>query len=59
MKRIDLLETDEHLPMGIGCIDSLLNGGLEKGVITEVFGEGGSGKTNFAMHFCRIMHKFR
>ncbi|MHB8361201.1 MAG: DNA repair and recombination protein RadB [Thermoplasmataceae archaeon] len=51
MKRIDLLEKDEHIPMGIGCIDSLLNGGLEKGVITEVFGEGGSGKTNFAMHF--------
>ncbi|MHB1493032.1 MAG: DNA repair and recombination protein RadB [Thermoplasmataceae archaeon] len=51
MKRIDLTQAEEHIPMGIGCIDSLLNGGLEKGVITEVFGEGGSGKTNFAMHF--------
>ena len=51
MKRVDLTQPEVHVPMGVGCIDSLLNGGLERGVITEIFGEGGSGKSNFAMHF--------
>ena len=51
MKRVDLTQPEGHIPMGVGCIDSLLNGGLERGVLTEIFGEGGSGKTNFAMHF--------
>lgn len=30
-------------------LDELLNGGLEAGIITEIYGEGGSGKTNICI----------
>lgn len=42
-KRVERLET------GSKPIDGLLNGGIEKGIITNVFGESGSGKTNFCI----------
>ena len=39
------------LTISTGCmnIDSLLNGGIQKGTITEVFGESASGKTQLAL----------
>ena len=39
----------ERLSTGSGPIDSLLGGGIEKGIITNVFGESGSGKTNLCV----------
>lgn len=39
----------ERLSTGSKPIDGLLNGGIEKGIITNVFGESGSGKTNFCI----------
>ena len=35
----------------IGCkeLDDLLGGGIERGCITEIYGEGGSGKTNLCL----------
>ncbi|MFB6213991.1 MAG: DNA repair and recombination protein RadB [Candidatus Nanohaloarchaea archaeon] len=39
----------ERLSTGSGPIDSLLGGGIEKGLITNVFGESGTGKTNFCV----------
>jgi len=36
---------DEKLPLHCP-LDELLNGGIERGIITEIYGEGGSGKTN-------------
>lgn len=39
----------ERLSTGSDPIDSLLGGGIEKGLITNVFGESGSGKTNFCV----------
>jgi DNA repair protein RadB len=51
MQKIELNENQGRSPIGLGCIDSILNGGLEQGVITELFGEGGSGKTNICMQF--------
>jgi len=30
-------------------IDAMLDGGLEEGIVTELYGEGGSGKTGFAL----------
>ena len=39
----------ERLSTGSDPIDSLLNGGIEKGIITNVFGESGSGKTNLCV----------
>ncbi|HEV2230680.1 MAG TPA: ATPase domain-containing protein, partial [Thermoplasmata archaeon] len=35
----------ERCPTGIGSIDRLLGGGLETDGLTELYGEGGSGKT--------------
>jgi len=39
------------LPLKTGDkgIDKLLDGGLEEGIVTEIYGEGGSGKTSFAL----------
>ena len=34
---------------GVKGLDKLLDGGIEEGVITEVYGDGGSGKTSFAL----------
>ncbi|EQD29068.1 DNA repair and recombination protein RadB [mine drainage metagenome] len=51
MQKIELNESPGRSPVGLGCLDSFLNGGLEHGVITELFGEGGSGKTNICMQF--------
>lgn len=39
----------ERLSTGSELIDSFLKGGLEKGLITNVFGESGSGKTNLCV----------
>ncbi|MFB6199257.1 MAG: DNA repair and recombination protein RadB [Candidatus Nanohaloarchaea archaeon] len=39
----------ERLPTGSPPIDQMLNGGLEKGIITNVFGESGSGKTQLCV----------
>lgn len=36
----------ERLSTGSKPIDSLLKGGIERGIITNIFGESGSGKTN-------------
>ncbi len=51
MQKIELNENQGRTPIGLACLDSILNGGLEHGVITELFGEGGSGKTNICMQF--------
>jgi len=39
----------------LGCLplDDLLNGGIEKQIITEIYGEAGSGKTNFCLQAAR------
>jgi len=37
------------ISIGAGVIDGLLGGGLERGIITTVFGPAGSGKSNIAM----------
>ena len=39
----------EFLALGCASIDKLLGGGLEAGVITNIYGAPGSGKTNFAL----------
>jgi DNA repair protein RadB len=39
----------DRLATGIRSLDALLQGGLERGAITELFGEGGSGKTNLCL----------
>jgi DNA repair protein RadB len=39
----------DRLPTGIASVDRLLGGGLETDSVTEVYGEGGSGKTLFCL----------
>ena len=39
----------KRLPVGCIPLDELLGGGLEYGIITEVYGEGGTGKTNICI----------
>jgi DNA repair protein RadB len=41
--------TDGRTPTGIPSIDRLLGGGLENDCVTEIYGEGGSGKTLFCL----------
>jgi len=39
----------DRLPTGIGTVDTLLGGGLETDAVTELYGEGGSGKSLFCL----------
>jgi DNA repair protein RadB len=41
--------------LSVGCenIDTALNGGIEADIITEIYGEGGSGKTTLCMQLAR------
>jgi DNA repair protein RadB len=45
--------THERLPLGCQAIDELLGGGIECGTITLLYGEGGSGKTNWCLQAAR------
>lgn len=40
-----------RLPTGSEPVDELLGGGVETGALTQVYGEGGSGKTTLAIQF--------
>jgi DNA repair protein RadB len=43
----------KKLPLICKNIDDALNGGIESGIITEIYGEGGSGKTTMCMQLAR------
>lgn len=43
------MQRDEPVPSGCEAIDELLEGGYERGTITQVYGGPGSGKTNLAI----------
>jgi DNA repair protein RadB len=47
----------ERVPIGCQAIDELLGGGVENGIITLLYGEGGSGKTNFCLQAAREVAK--
>ena len=49
MERIDATGEVARIKSGISCLDSVLSGGLEKKIISEIYGEGGSGKTNLSL----------
>src|SRR5579875_1691354 len=51
MEKTDIKTSPPKLASGVECIDAAMGGGLGVGVITEIFGEGGTGKTNLAMIF--------
>lgn len=43
------MTTIDRLPLGCGGIDRLLGGGFEAGIITQLYGESGTGKTNLVL----------
>lgn len=43
----------KRLPVGCESIDELLQGGFEAGIITEIYGEGGSGKSSLCMQLAK------
>ena len=44
-----------RIPLGCSQVDRLLGGGIEKGSVTLVYGEAGSGKTNICLQLARNM----
>lgn len=47
------MEREERLAIGCAPIDGILGGGIEPGVISEFYGEAGSGKTNVCLQLAR------
>ena len=43
------VQKQEKIPCGCRCIDDLLGGGFETGVITQLYGASGTGKTNICI----------
>ncbi|MBN1389828.1 MAG: DNA repair and recombination protein RadB [Candidatus Thermoplasmatota archaeon] len=46
-----------RVPIGCGSIDRILGGGMESSAITQLYGEGGSGKTNVCLQVTRNVVK--
>ncbi|MFO8050464.1 MAG: DNA repair and recombination protein RadB [Thermoplasmatota archaeon] len=42
-----------RVPTGCGSLDRILGGGVESSAITQLYGEGGSGKTNICLQVAR------
>ena len=40
---------DSPIPTGCGPVDDLLDGGFERGTVTQVYGQPAAGKTNLAL----------
>jgi len=47
------IRTVERISTGSSDIDECIGGGIERGVISVMFGEGGSGKTNLCLQLAR------
>ena len=47
----------KRIPTGCSSFDELLGGGLEKGSVTLLYGEAGTGKTNFGLQTAYLMAK--
>ncbi len=45
--------SDMRISTGCSALDNLLGGGIESGIITELFGEGGTGKTNICIQLSK------
>ncbi|MGA1866100.1 MAG: DNA repair and recombination protein RadB [Thermoplasmatota archaeon] len=46
-----------RVPIGCSSLDRILGGGIESSAITQLFGEGGSGKTNICLQVARNVVK--
>ena len=50
---IKIFKMETKVSTGASCFDWLLEGGVEKGVITTIYGPAGSGKTNLCLIFSK------
>lgn len=46
---MNIIQKPEKLPCGCKCIDDLLGGGFERGIVTQIYGASGTGKTNICI----------
>ncbi len=46
---MNIIKKLEKIPCGCGCIDELLSGGFESGIVTQLYGASGTGKTNICI----------
>ena len=45
------------IALGTRALDELLSGGFESGIITEIYGEAGSGKTNICLQLGKVISR--
>ncbi|XP_021717298.1 DNA repair protein XRCC3 homolog [Chenopodium quinoa] len=59
MEQLKLHYNDMNQKCKTGCptIDSLLMGGIPTGVVIEIYGESGSGKTQLCLQLCLVCQK--
>jgi len=43
------IQKQERMPCSCKCIDDLLGGGFERGIVTQIYGASGTGKTNICI----------
>ncbi len=48
-RRSESIKKPERIPCGCKCIDDLLGGGFEEGIVTQLYGASGTGKTNICI----------
>jgi DNA repair protein RadB len=44
-----IIQKQEKIPCECKCIDELLGGGFERGIVTQIYGASGTGKTNICI----------
>jgi len=59
---VTIIQSNHNLKLLSGCtpLDELVGGGFEAGIVTQVYGEAGSGKTNLAIQLsiaCAVQNK--
>lgn len=46
---MNIIKKSERIPCGCRCIDEILGGGFESGIVTQLYGASGTGKTNICI----------
>ncbi|MDP2840878.1 MAG: ATPase domain-containing protein, partial [Candidatus Methanoperedens sp.] len=48
------IQKQERMSCGCKCIDDLLGGGFERGIVTQIYGASGTGKTNICIQLAVV-----
>ncbi len=49
-----IIQKQENIPSGCKSVDELLGGGFEKGIVTQIYGASGTGKTNICIQLAVV-----